>query len=227
MNKGILITIEGVTGVGKSFFAEKMYYKLNQEKNTSVKRFGGFIKDSDDDLPEITKFLQEQMKTNWQIGLPWLCETTLLVAEQAFNIENRIQKLYNDGHLILYENYNDALIAYQLMRGNSLDIDNKILMKILTDLIDLQYCPFNFPKPDYTIYISAPLEITFERLTKRNPRPPSKSDKKMMEIIVENYIKLYEDNPNIIRIVNDNQTNIDEAIDKVIEDIKSEALNQE
>lgn len=207
-NKGFLVVFEGATGSGKSFFVNKLSKHLYNNYSISIKRIGGFLDKDDEDTPEITKALRRMMEAFRFIGLPWLCETTILLSEQAFNLEEIVMPAYEQGRVIFYENYNDALIAYQLMRGLELNVSQKKLLSVLEDLVNLQHQPFGYPIPDLTVYIATPITTIINQLESRDGKKVTKRDKNMIQTVIQNYSNMYNNNNRIIQINNDTESNL-------------------
>ncbi len=207
-NKGCLVVVEGVTGAGKTYFVEKLEAVLSAKMRLPVLKMGGFINQDQNDTPPITKFLRDLMKASRFIGLPWLAETTILLAEQAYNVERYVLPAYAKGSVILYENYNDALVAYQLMRGQSLPVTQEVLLRLLRNLVNMQYKPFGYPRPDLTVYLKSPLLTICTRLRTREPRPVSKKDKASIEAIAKNYERMYTGSKGVTRVLNHADTDL-------------------
>ena len=213
---GLLIAIEGPTGTGKTYFSKKLLSYLHSKHKLPVIKEGGFIDKDENSLPPITKLLQQMIKASRFIGLPWLCETTILLAEQAYNLEEYIMPEYNKGTIVLYENYNDALIAYQLMKGRETTIDQKKLANILNLIIDIQHDTFEYPIPDITIYIKSTLTTIKKRILLRGREELSDEDKESIRIIISNYDKLYKSNKNyLITVKNNMKTKLDNEVKEI------------
>lgn len=222
---GCFVVIEGATGVGKTYFAEKLSLILNEQFGYTIKRLGGFIKTDEKELSHITRLLKEFMRQSRFINLPWLCETTLLFSEQAHNIDEFLIPSLASRKVVLYENYDDALYAYQMARGLAINIPMKELDQVLKKLTSFQYKPFSYPKPDILVYIKSPLNLSLERLNQREPRPVSKEDKNMIKIIKNNYEELYRKRKKVIIINNTKNADINKEAIKVAQIIKKKADN--
>ncbi|MBM3331800.1 hypothetical protein FJY68_08120 [candidate division WOR-3 bacterium] len=214
---GRLITIEGVTGAGKSYFTRHLAKRLRGVHHMPVTILGGFGDQEvkEDQLPHITLFVRQLMRVGGRfLGLPWLCETTLLLAEQAFYVETYLLPALRSGNVVLYVSYNDALVAYQLMRGASTGRTQDSLLRVLKQLIDLQFDPFHYPKQNLTVYVSAPDGTCFQRLLERDHRPVSAKDKKVIRLIKANYAKLYESRKYVVLIDNHGETDLSSEVEE-------------
>jgi thymidylate kinase len=213
---GCLISVEGATGSGKSTLVSTVVDLLEEQHGITALKIGGFDKKHQSTVPPITKFLQEMMKASRFIGLPWLPETTILLAEQAYNVETYVLQAYRQGRLVLYENYSDALVAYQLMRGSTLGISRSRLLQILDALVNLQYAPFDYPKPRLTIYLTSPLAVTCKRLLRRDGKPVTRKDRALIKSVMTNYEWLYREKPNVLRIENAEDTDMKRQAIRVV-----------
>lgn len=148
---GVLITIEGGEGSGKTTLIEKLCEKLSQDGHTVIKTRepGG--------TPlgvEIRKLLLH----NEELNLNERSELFLFLADRAHHVETVIKPALANNHTVLCDRFTDSTLAYQgLARDRDLD-QLETLCNAATDNI----------KPHLTFYLDIDPKIGLERVhTKR------------------------------------------------------------
>jgi thymidylate kinase len=223
----MFITIEGVTGSGKSYFSDLLLKNLTEKYKLPVRKVGGFIDRPDNELPKITRFLKQLMKTARFLNLPWFCETLLLLSEQSYNVEEYVNPSIKGREIILYENYSDALWVYQLMQSEKSKVEKAKIESVLSLLIEMQYETFNYPKPDKIIFIKSNIFTIADRLNTRSGEPVPKNEIHEIEKVIVNYSHLYDGNSNVSLVNNEyDETNNDKNLIDIIERISIE-INQD
>lgn len=218
---GVLVAIEGATGSGKSFFCSRLERIIEGLVGRAPTRMGGFKRlPPGRRIPLLTRVVRRYLRTSRFIGLPWLSETTLLLSEQALNVDTVVKPRLLAGDVVLYENYNDALIAYQLMRGQSLDIPLHTLMTILRRLVDLQSDPFGYPSPDLTVYLHSPESVYLRRLKRRDRRPVTPIDRIRIRQVRQNYNTLYAHSKSVLRIDNGEGKDLGKDLQRIASEVE-------
>lgn len=216
---GRLVVIEGVTGSGKYHFARLLKEELERRKAPDVLRIGGFREPSEREIPPITEFLRSLMEVTRFIGLPWLCETTILLAEQAYNVDSVVLPALRQGATVLYENYDDALLVYQQNRPAKRGVRREALVRVLKDLVRLQYEPFGYPKPTIIVYLRSPPAVIWKRLEERDHHEVSRIDRKFILKVGREYERLYAKRRGVVIITNDLTTSLAEEAVRIAEAI--------
>lgn len=216
---GLLVTIEGVTSAGKSYFADHLEERLD-ELGVRTARFGGFLEQrSWAGNNEITTFLARLMEVKRYIDLPWLTETTLLLAEQALNLDRGVIKSVTEGRVVIYENYSHALLAYQFVRAVDIGLPPKQTRSALRALVDLQYVLCGYPRPEMIIYVHAPLKVLFERMAKRNPSaPPTAYDRRFLPNVIKEYDGLLPKR-GTVRVNNNGKSDLAQFVQRIADSI--------
>ncbi|HBS48334.1 TPA: dTMP kinase [Candidatus Dependentiae bacterium] len=149
MKKGLLITIEGIEGCGKSTLSNNLFKKL-QESNSKLfltKEPGQTIIGE-----KIKKILYEEKHQ-----MAAKTEFLLFAANRAQHFHEIIVPKLNDNYIIISDRMGDSSIAYQGF-GLGLDIET---------LQDINKWAMNDISPDLTIYVRLDIETAFKRLSSR------------------------------------------------------------
>lgn len=197
VKNGYLITIEGISGVGKTIIGKELTQLLEIDIGNVI--FLGNFQTNKDSLlvQEINKYLSKDrfLRLNWER------ETALLIAELLERIEEDVIVALSNGVTIIYECYINAIIAYQSAR---LCECNAIFKKYdnYVEYTRKIVAPFfkYVPEPDIQIFVNCSKNIIKKRLIKRDNRKYSLKDQKLQENINISYSKLYNDIHNILTI---------------------------
>jgi dTMP kinase len=128
---GLLVSLEGISGVGKTYFARKLIAALDE----STTRFVNELSDrSGNGLDkQIIDALRHSGDRFFRSGMP-LSETFLLLALKMADYEKHIAHALQSGFTVVEDRSIDTVAVYQsiLLRTNSLgerlDLSNKIYM---------------------------------------------------------------------------------------------------
>lgn len=147
-HNGILITMDGCDGSGKTTFAKMLQEKLQKRySNRSVRYFrepGG--------TPA------SEMIRNICVNIQTCNETELLVFMAArMELLHTVRPHLSNGEIIIFDRYIDSTYVYQgLMRGFGVDFINKI------------HSLFPIPKPDIRIFLDVDPLIAEHRKNDQN-----------------------------------------------------------
>jgi len=150
LNQGILISVEGIDGSGKSTFALNLYNKLIAEKIPTVltKQPGG------------TK-LGVQLRNILHERPFEICpksEYLLFAADRAQHIESIVQPALNKNKIVISDRMGDSSVVYQ---GYARGLDT-------TKIETINLWAMNNIKPDITFYIQLSPEQAIQRIKQRN-----------------------------------------------------------
>lgn len=180
MPRAPFITIEGLDGVGKSTIHDMLCKQLHAE-GVDVFRTAEPYSSSISDLIKYAVTLNPE------------AETLLFLADRSKHVHEALIPSLEAGRLVLCDRYHDSTIAYQCY-GKGVD---SILARAILDT----YCCGL--KPDLTLWLDAPIEVTQARLSERD----SKSDRfeseplEFWERLREGFAALHKQEPRrIIRI---------------------------
>lgn len=151
MTIGKFITIEGGEGVGKSTQLTALREWLSEAGRDVVftREPGGTAR-----AERIRELLLERTPES----MPAICELLLMFAARATHIENVIRPSLARGAWVVCDRFTDATYAYQ-GGGRGMDLQQIALLEQLVQQ-DL--------RPDLTLLLDAPLEITSARAQARN-----------------------------------------------------------
>lgn len=151
MTIGKFITIEGGEGVGKSTQLIALREWLSEVGRDVVftREPGGTVR-----AERIRELLLERTPES----MPAICELLLLFAARATHIENIIRPALARGAWVVCDRFTDATYAYQ---GGGRGMDMRQIA-LLEQLVQKEL------RPDLTLLLDAPLEITAARAQVRN-----------------------------------------------------------
>lgn len=148
-HKGMLVTIEGIDGAGKSTLAHNLKNLLNN-KNMSVvltKEPGATLLGQ-----KLRTIVQEK-----SVPVDALAEYLLFAADRAQHFTDVIIPNLHNNNIVISDRMADSSLAYQgYGRGLDKDMINKVNNWAMRSI-----------QPDVVLYIQLPFEVALERLKKR------------------------------------------------------------
>lgn len=147
LNKGILITIEGIDGCGKSSLCKSLFENLSKKYNCILtKEPGG---------SELGKSLREILQNK---KVCTLSEYLLFAADRAQHFNELVIPELQENKIVISDRMADSSLAYQgYARGldiNFIEQINNLTMQSI--------------KPDLTLYLEVDLETAQKRINSRN-----------------------------------------------------------
>ncbi len=149
---GKLIVIEGSDGSGKATQTKKLYDRLISLK-VNVKRVS-FPNYESESSALIKMYLRGEFGGDAEAVNPYAAAT--FYAVDRFAAFREWQDFYEDGGLILSDRYVGSNMAYQAVKCT----DENQREKFFKWLEDLEYGRFKLPRPDMTIFLDMPPEIS-------------------------------------------------------------------
>lgn len=143
MNKGYLITFEGLDGSGKSTMAYRAFKYLAENMIQCALE------------SEPTSKFKELIVNDTKLTAE--AEAFLFLADRIQHIEERIKPYLQQGSIVIIDRYMDSTYAYQCFAGM-----NKYTSIIETINKDASI------KPDLTFYLNIPVETSNERAKIKN-----------------------------------------------------------
>ena len=214
---GILLSIEGMSGSGKTSTSIALKKMLEKNKHT-VLLLGGF--EIHTYSSPITRFCRELVQKNRFVGLPWNSEIYLLIAELLFDIEQLVKPALIQGQIVIFDGYWDSLIAYESARIKLLEPErSKVAIEYINSIINTIFTFQTIPQPDYTVYLDCDLMDTKIRLENRDNLPVSAKDLELQMEIDRQYSLVFEGRT-IIRIKNDNSSDQQSNVKKILDNIQ-------
>lgn len=183
-NQGLLISLEGIDGCGKTLLSKNLKQKLIEENIPVIltKQPGG--------TPlgiKLRKILHEEKQNVCDIS-----EYLLFAADRAQHIKQIVKPELEKGKIVISDRMADSSLAYQgYARG--LDIE-----KIKT----INNWAMQGIEPDLTLYIEIDINTAQQRIFKRNEALTSfeKEKSNFWEKVIEGYEKIFDKKTNIIRL---------------------------
>lgn len=201
-----LVNIEGISGAGKSKIIEILKGKLVGD----IVSLGGFnINQYSTDL---TKFCGKLVRSRPMFHLPVMSEMHLLISEMLMDIEQNILSFQNKNTIILYENYWDSILYYELAIAKIKYPCNNQVIDYINKTFDLVNKYYSIPKPTYSIYVDCDIDIICERIEKRDQIILSETDICILKE-VNNFYKINQDSK--INLTIKNRGSIEDLVDEL------------
>lgn len=168
MNRGKLIVIEGLDGSGKATQTELLRRNL-EDKGVNVKKIT--FPDYNNPSSSLVKmYLSGKLGGSPGDVNPYAASSFYAVDRYA-SYKQFWQKDYLSGKTILADRYATSNAIYQLAK-----LPQKSWNSFLNWLEDYEYNLLSIPKPDITVYLDMPPEISQKLITDRYSGDESKKD---------------------------------------------------
>ncbi|HMN43307.1 MAG TPA: dTMP kinase [Povalibacter sp.] len=151
MTRGKFITIEGGEGVGKStqLATLREWFAQTNRDVLFTREPGGTAR---------AERIRELLLENSSEPMPAICELLLMFAARSTHLDNVIRPALQRGTWVVCDRFTDATYAYQ-GGGRGMDISQ---ISILEKLVQGDL------RPDLTLLLDAPLDLTAARAQDRN-----------------------------------------------------------
>lgn len=183
-NEGLLITLEGIDGCGKSLLSKNLKQKLIEENIPVIltKQPGGTSLGI-----KLRKILEEENSNICNIS-----EYLLFAADRAQHINEIIKPELQKGKIVISDRMADSSLAYQ---GYGRDID-------IQKIKDINNWAMQNITPDLILYIEIDIKTAQQRIFKRNETLTSfeKEKSNFWEKVIDGYEKIFKNKSNIIRL---------------------------
>lgn len=183
MNRGVLISFEGIDGVGKTTQLKRLTTYLQQAgyEVVTLREPGGTI---------ISEKIRELLLDARNEGMNSVAEALLYSAARAQLVQETLNPLLDKGTIILADRFIDSTIAYQGY-GRGLDINALHgLNRLATGGLD----------PDLTILLDLEAHLAKERQAGGVPDRLEKEGLQFQQRVREGYLQLAQECPRIIVI---------------------------
>ena len=208
MTSGLLITLEGGEGAGKTTQARKLNdYLASLGKTVVLTREPGGTPEAE----KIRDLVVQREGGNWTPAV----ECALFFAARQMHIEDLIKPQIRHGSIVICDRFTDSTRAYQGY-GHGFDLEK---IEILNDLM------INKFEPDLTFIFDLPVKLGIERSmrVKTNSTGLESTEDKFEKLDIEfhermrqGYLKIAAANPHRCHLINASKTP-----DAIFEDIKS------
>ena len=187
--RGLLITLEGVEGAGKSTAIEgmKSYLEVKGIPVVLTREPGG---------TEIAEHIRKVLLADYQEKMIPEAEALLMFASRIQHVNNKIKPALEAGHWVISDRFVDASYAYQGgARGLGFERIKQLKQWVLGDF-----------EPDVTFLFDIPLSLSRERIQHRphKDRIEQEEDSFFMHVR-EMYLHLAELYPQRYRVIDAKQ----------------------
>jgi len=191
MSRGYFITFEGGEGVGKStqISAVRKLLEASGYEVIMTREPGG---------TERAERIRELLLTPTTEPMPQVCELLLVFAARATHIENVIRPALTRGACVICDRFTDATYAYQGAGRQLPPADIEVLEQLVQR--DL--------RPDLTLLLDAPLELSMQRARERNKQrgeaEGDRFEREQMEFFTrvrEGYLAIARDQPQRVKLI--------------------------
>jgi len=191
INKGILISIEGIDGAGKSTLALNLADRLTAYLKSYGPHGPSVVLTKEPGATPIGKQLRTILQTQ-PVPLDPKTEFLLFAADRAQHFHEIIIPALQKKHIIISDRMADSSLVYQGY-GRNLDIS---LLKIFNTWA------MNGITPDIVCYVRVPYELAQQRLTQRNTQLSvfEKENTSFLQTLITGFDTVLLNNPNCIPI---------------------------
>lgn len=216
--KGKLITLEGISGIGKTFYSKKLQNAL---KNEDVI----FHKEITDEIhrginKKIFSILQSTNSKFFDTGNPKM-ETLLIAAKQCNDEENAIIPALKEGTTVISDRGLDTICIYQGILfakkygGSPIDY----VLGLYSTLS--QFCLV----PDKTFVFTGNVKKAINRAESRDSDHYTPEEIQILSLASRLYLQIAERFPDRFVLVDVDKYNVDENLKKIIEEINLNSNN--
>lgn len=211
MKKGLLITLEGVDGSGKTCVSEALCKKLNQVWK------GGCIKTREPGGIKIAEQIREIILDVNNANMNPMTEILLYQAGRIEHIENVIKPALAEGKIVVCDRYIDSTVAYQYYgRIDKSGFTEKDLM-LINLMNERTGCI-----PDLTFVLSVSEETVHKRMNAREQakdRFDLESDD-FRKRVRDGYMKIAEEEPDRVKVLS-GEIPVNYIVDNIMACIKA------
>lgn len=153
VSRGILISIEGIEGCGKSTLIEGLQNSLSFGKRNIIytREPGGCT---------TAEAIRAMLASPMHNGINQMTELLMIYAARSEHIDKVIGPSLEAGDVVITDRYYDSSYAYQV-GGQGLD---RTYLSVLDNWIIKGY------EPSLTIYLKIPIDVALQRVSQRGKR---------------------------------------------------------
>lgn len=205
MQKGILITLEGVDGSGKTAVANALYNRLRQ-KNLNV------IKTREPGGNKIAEQLRSIILDKNNADMSPLTEVLLYQAGRVEHMDKVIKPALKKGDIVICDRFIDSTIAYQYFGRKEEAGFTESDLNFMEELNIRCGCT-----PDLTFILDVSEKTAKERMNSRGEtdRFDEESDK-FRKMVRNGYMEIAIRNPERIKVIN-GETSVNNLVNKIME----------
>ncbi|WNZ87934.1 dTMP kinase [Streptococcus iniae] len=200
MTKGIIITLEGPDGAGKTSVLEGLI-PLLQEEFTQ-----GIISTREPGGVAIAESIRSLILDVNHTEMDYKTELLLYIVARRQHLVEKVLPAVKKGNLVLIDRFIDSSVAYQGAGRGIEKQDIQWLNDFATDFIT----------PDLTLYFDVPSEVGLARIEQNKDREINRLDLEKIDMhkkVRQGYLALAKENPDRIVTIDASQ-----SLEKVIQD---------
>ena len=189
MLQGMLVSIEGIEGAGKSTLIEQLKRHPSFQNNVLFSREPGGT--------PIAEQIRQLLVDRNNKAMEAMTELLLVYASRCEHIQKVIAPALAEGKMVISDRYYDASYAYQ---AGGRHLDTKILNVLDQWVVDTVV-------PKLTILIKAPIDLCLERVFNRGNQDRFDDETASFFMSVQaQYVKRAEDDPKRFLVVDGTQS---------------------
>ncbi|MBD3231667.1 dTMP kinase [Candidatus Dependentiae bacterium] len=200
--KGLLISVEGIDGSGKSLFSKNLYHTLKNKNDVILTKEPGGTK-----LGQKLRQILHEEKEN----VCDLSEFLLFASDRAQHFQEIIIPNLNSNKIIISDRMADSSLAYQGY-GRKLNISmiKKVNEWAMQNII-----------PDITFYLEIDIKTALNRIIKRQETLTSfeKEKMKFWQHVLDGFDQIFKNRKDVIRL--DATKNPDEILNQALTHLKN------
>lgn len=205
MKKGILITLEGVDGSGKTAVANALYDCLKQ-KNINV------IKTREPGGNKIAEQLRNIILDKENAGMNPMTEVLLYQAGRVEHMEEVIRPALEKGVIVICDRFTDSTIAYQYYGRKKEAGFTEDDLKFMEELNLRCGCV-----PDLTFILDVSETTSKARMNSREEKDRFDDESDDFRRSVRNgYMEIANKNPKRVKVIN-GETSVNNLVNKIME----------
>lgn len=167
--KGILISIEGTDGSGKATQTELLVNNLRQMLTHSIIKLS-YPRYDNDSSALVRMYLDGKFGTDPESVNPYAASTFYAVDRYA-SYKDDWGQAYHDGAIIITDRYTDSNTTFQ---GSKLPPAQR--QEYIDWLYDLEFNKMGIPRPNLTLYLDVPNELTAKLRQQRESKTHTHGD---------------------------------------------------
>ena len=183
IKNGLLISIEGIDGSGKSSLAKALTQKL-QDAAYSVlftKEPGG---------TDLGKKIREILMTKTEPVAP-RAESLLFAADRSQHFTEKVIPALDEGSIVISDRMADSSLVYQ---GYGRGLDKEMIKTVNSWAMQNR-------KPDIVLYLKLSTEQAYERIAQRNePLTSFEKEKEFIKTLEEAFETVFKDRPDVVTL---------------------------
>jgi dTMP kinase len=181
-SSGILISVEGIDGAGKSTLVKLLHKKMVQDKLDVIvtKEPGG---------SKLGKYLRQLLHAQ-QLPICSKAEYLLFAADRAQHMSELVLPALAEGKLVLSDRMADSSLAYQAFaRG----LDQEVIRFVNQWAMEHQ-------EPDLIVFLDISVDIAFERISKRGAISSFEQEVSFLEKVRAGFLNIFASKKQVITI---------------------------